>query len=119
MAIEILEKVKSNTWQFFEDLVIDLMVKMGYGGSRNKAGENLKRTNDEGIDGISAGIFAMVSLVIVNNSFVTAADGTQIGGVVPKAFLGGKGMIAATDGTCFVLQEFYIFSQFYFTKLFV
>ena len=30
-----------------------------------------------------------------------------------------KGMIAATDGTCFVLQEFYIFSQFYFTKLFV
>ena len=28
------------------------MVKMGYGGSRNKAGENLKRTNDEGIDGI-------------------------------------------------------------------
>lgn len=29
LAIEILEKVKSNTWQFFEDLVIDLMVKMG------------------------------------------------------------------------------------------
>jgi len=52
LAIEILEKVKANTWQFFEDLVIDLMVKMGYGGSRNKAGENLKRTNDEGIDGI-------------------------------------------------------------------
>ena len=50
---------------------------------------------NEGIDGISAGIFAMVSLVVVNNSFVTAADGTQIGGVVPKAFLGGKGMIAA------------------------
>ena len=50
---------------------------------------------NEGIDGISAGIFAMVSLVIVNNSFVTLEDGTQIGGVVPKAFLGGKGMIAA------------------------
>ncbi len=28
------------------------MVKMGYGGSRNKAGESIKRTNDEGIDGI-------------------------------------------------------------------
>lgn len=52
LAIELLEKVKSNTWQFFEDLVVDLMVKMGYGGSRNKAGEKLKRTNDEGIDGI-------------------------------------------------------------------
>lgn len=52
LAIELLEKVKSNTWQFFEDLVVDLMVKMGYGGSRNKAGEKLKRTSDEGIDGI-------------------------------------------------------------------
>lgn len=52
LAEQLLEKVKDNTWQFFEDLVVDLMVKMGYGGSRNKAAENLKRTNDEGIDGI-------------------------------------------------------------------
>jgi len=52
LASELLEKIRSNTWQFFEDLVIDLMVKMGYGGSRNKADESIKRTNDEGIDGI-------------------------------------------------------------------
>jgi restriction system protein len=52
LASELLEKIRSNTWQFFEDLVIDLMVKMGYGGSRNKAGESIKRSNDEGIDGI-------------------------------------------------------------------
>lgn len=52
LASELLEKIRLNTWQFFEDLVIDLMVKMGYGGSRSKAGESIKRTNDEGIDGI-------------------------------------------------------------------
>lgn len=52
LAEQLLEKIKDNTWQFFEDLVVDLMVKMGYGGSRNRAGENLKRTSDEGIDGI-------------------------------------------------------------------
>jgi restriction system protein len=52
LASELLEKIKSNSWQFFEDLVIDLMVKMGYGGSRNMAGESIKRNNDEGIDGI-------------------------------------------------------------------
>jgi restriction system protein len=52
LASDLLEKIRGNTWQFFEDLVIDLMVKMGYGGSRNKAGESIKRTNDEGIDGI-------------------------------------------------------------------
>jgi len=52
LAIELLDKIKTNSWQFFEDLVIDLMVKMGYGGSRNTAGQSIKRTNDEGIDGI-------------------------------------------------------------------
>ena len=52
LASELLDKIRANSWQFFEDLVIDLMVKMGYGGSRNKAGESIKRTNDEGIDGI-------------------------------------------------------------------
>ncbi|GHT40788.1 restriction endonuclease [Bacteroidia bacterium] len=52
LASDLLERIRSNTWQFFEDLVIDLMVKMGYGGSRNKAGESIKRTSDEGIDGI-------------------------------------------------------------------
>ena len=52
LAIELLDKIKSNSWQFFEDLVVDMMVKMGYGGSRNKAGKSIKRTNDEGIDGI-------------------------------------------------------------------
>jgi restriction system protein len=52
LAMELLDKIKSNSWQFFEDLVVDLMVKMGYGGSRNMAGESIKRNNDEGIDGI-------------------------------------------------------------------
>ena len=52
LAHELLEKIKMNSWQFFEDLVIDLMVAMGYGGSRNTAEKQIKRTNDEGIDGI-------------------------------------------------------------------
>lgn len=52
LAAELLEKVKSNTPGFFEDLVVDLMVAMGYGGSRADAGESLGRSGDEGIDGI-------------------------------------------------------------------
>ncbi|WP_037029340.1 PTS sugar transporter subunit IIC [Psychrilyobacter atlanticus] len=50
----------------------------------------------EGIDGaVNAGILGIVSLITVMKSFVEAADGTQIGGVIPKAFLGGRGMIAS------------------------
>lgn len=52
LAHDLLEKVKSNTWQFFEDLVIELMVEMGYGGSKNLARKQIQRTNDEGIDGV-------------------------------------------------------------------
>jgi restriction system protein len=51
LANELLEKIYSSSWQFFEDLVVELMVKMGYGGSRFKAGQSI-RTNDKGIDGI-------------------------------------------------------------------
>lgn len=52
LAVELLERVNDNSWQFFEDLVVDLMVQMGYGGSKNSARKSLQRTKDEGIDGI-------------------------------------------------------------------
>ncbi|WP_211331838.1 restriction endonuclease [Ulvibacter antarcticus] len=52
LASELLDKIRINSWQFFEDLVIDLMINMGYGGSKSKAGKSIQRTNDEGIDGI-------------------------------------------------------------------
>lgn len=49
----------------------------------------------EGHNGVNAGVLAIVSMLIVINAFVVAPDGTEVGGVIPKAFLGGKGMIAA------------------------
>jgi restriction system protein len=52
LASQLLEKVRSNTPKFFENLVVDLMVSMGYGGSRTDAGESLGKSGDEGIDGI-------------------------------------------------------------------
>lgn len=52
LAAELLDTVKSNSWQFFEKLVVDLMIAMGYGGSRKESGEATQYTNDEGIDGI-------------------------------------------------------------------
>jgi restriction system protein len=37
---------------FFERLVVDLLVKMGYGGSRTDAGRAIGKTGDGGIDGV-------------------------------------------------------------------
>src|SRR5690606_8655982 len=42
---------KSRSPSFFEKLVIDLLVAMGYGGSRSDAGRAIGRSGDEGIDG--------------------------------------------------------------------
>ncbi len=52
LSQELLQKVKNCTWQFFEKLVIDLLLIMGYGGSKKEAAELRGKTGDEGIDGI-------------------------------------------------------------------
>lgn len=51
LAKELLEHIKQNSPRFFEKLVVDLLVQMGYGGSRKDAGEAVGRSGDEGIDG--------------------------------------------------------------------
>ncbi len=49
---EILSSVKEASPSFFERLVVDLLVKMGYGGNRQDAGKALGKSGDGGIDGI-------------------------------------------------------------------
>ena len=48
----LLSKMMEQTPTFFEHLVVDLLVKMGYGGSNSDAARVTQLTNDEGIDGI-------------------------------------------------------------------
>ncbi len=49
---EILSSVKEASPSFFERVVVDLLVKMGYGGNRQDAGRALGKSGDGGIDGI-------------------------------------------------------------------
>src|SRR5690554_1371540 len=52
LADELLTQVRAASPTFFEQLVVDLMLAMGYGGSRKEAGRATQQTNDDGIDGI-------------------------------------------------------------------
>lgn len=52
LAVEILEQIVSNSPEFFERLVVDLLVAMGYGGNLRDAGQALGRSCDGGVDGI-------------------------------------------------------------------
>ena len=49
---DLLRQIKNNTPTFFEGLVVDLLVAMGYGGSREDAGRAVGQSGDGGIDGI-------------------------------------------------------------------
>lgn len=52
LASDLLRRVKECPPEFFEQLVIDLLLAMGYGGSRQEAGKAVGRAGDSGIDGI-------------------------------------------------------------------
>jgi restriction system protein len=52
LASDLLEQIMESSPSFFERLVVDVLVSMGYGGTRKDAGEAVGGSGDEGIDGI-------------------------------------------------------------------
>lgn len=52
LAQELLQKIKTASPQFFERLVVDLLLAMGYGGSLKEAGKVIGKSGDGGIDGV-------------------------------------------------------------------
>jgi restriction system protein len=52
LASDLLGRIKAARPVFFEGLVVELLLKMGYGGSRHDAGRAIGRSGDGGIDGI-------------------------------------------------------------------
>jgi restriction system protein len=52
LALELLTKIHSLPPSFFEKLVVELLVKMGYGGTLRDAGKALGKSGDGGVDGI-------------------------------------------------------------------
>jgi restriction system protein len=51
LAGDLLIQIKNSSPDFFERLVVELLVRMGYGGSIKEAGKAIGRSGDEGIDG--------------------------------------------------------------------
>lgn len=52
LADDLLEQIKGCSPDFFERLVVDVIVAMGYGGTQRDAARATQRSNDGGIDGI-------------------------------------------------------------------
>ena len=52
LAADVLDRVLEQSAAFFEQVVLDVLQAIGYGGSRSDAADRLGRTGDEGIDGV-------------------------------------------------------------------
>jgi restriction system protein len=52
LANNLLDKIMMNSPQFFENLIADLLIKMGYGSSKQDILQNSGKSGDGGIDGI-------------------------------------------------------------------
>ena len=52
LSRELLHQLKSTSPSFFEKVVVDVLVRMGYGGSLKDAGQAIGHSGDEGIDGV-------------------------------------------------------------------
>ncbi|MDO9189823.1 MAG: restriction endonuclease, partial [Sulfurimicrobium sp.] len=52
LVVELLERIKTVSPSRFEELVVELLLKMGYGGTQEDAGQVVGKSGDGGIDGI-------------------------------------------------------------------
>jgi restriction system protein len=52
LRADLLDRIAQNSPSFFEQLIVDLLVAMGYGGSHKNGAEQLGRTGDGGVDGV-------------------------------------------------------------------
>lgn len=52
LGADLLERVRAASPKFFEDVIVSLLLAMGYGGSEQGAARALGRTGDNGVDGV-------------------------------------------------------------------
>jgi restriction system protein len=102
LRADLLERVIGASPEFFEALVVDLMIAMGYGGSRREAGKRLGRSGDGGLDGlINEDILGLDSIFLQAKRY---SPGNVVGVEKVREFAGalvergaGKGVFVTTS----------------------
>jgi restriction system protein len=103
LARDLLEQIKKRPPIFFERLVVDLLVGMGYGGSRKEAGERVGRSGDGGIDGIIKEDKLGLDYVYIQ---AKRWDQTTVGRPTVQAFAGSLDEQKARKGVMITTSQF-------------
>ncbi|MBB5754577.1 restriction endonuclease [Prosthecomicrobium pneumaticum] len=104
LRTELLERTLQNGPGFFEGLIVDLLVAMGYGGSHRNAAAQLGRTGDGGVDGvINEDVLGLDRVYVQAKRY---APGTSVGRPDVQAFTGSLVGLGATKGVFVTTSTF-------------
>lgn len=104
LAAELLAKMRETTPAFFEDLIVQLFVAMGYGGTAEDAGRSLGRTGDDGVDGvIDQDILGVDQVYIQAKRY---AEGNNVGSGAIRDFFGALSLKKAQKGVFVTTSDF-------------
>ncbi|MDA1099603.1 MAG: restriction endonuclease [Proteobacteria bacterium] len=100
---ELLDRVREASPAFFENLIVELLIAMGYGGTSEDAGRALGRSGDDGVDGVIDQDPLGVDQIYVQAK--RYADGNNVGASAIRGFFGAlslkkaqKGIFVTTSG---------------------
>lgn len=104
LQTELLDRIRDNSPAFFEQVIVDLLIAMGYGGSHKNAAEQLGRSGDGGVDGI-----INEDRLGLDRIYVQAkrhASSNKIGRPDMQAFVGSLVGFGATKGVFVTTSSF-------------
>jgi restriction system protein len=104
LRADILDRIRDNSPGFFERLIVDLLVAMGYGGSHKHAAEQLGRSGDGGVDGvINEDRLGLERIYVQAKRY---AEGNTIGRPAVQGFVGSLVGLGATKGVFVTASTF-------------
>jgi len=104
LRADLLQRVLQNSPGFFEQVIVDLLVKMGYGGSHRNAATQLGRSGDGGVDGVINEDRLGLDRVYVQAK--RYALGNSVGRPEVQAFVGSLVGLGATKGVFVTTSSF-------------
>lgn len=104
LAAELLERVRNSTPQFFENLIVNLLLAMGYGGASENAARALGQSGDNGVDGVIDQDPLGVDQIYIQAK--RYAEGNNVGAGDIRDFFGALNLKKAQKGIFFTTSAF-------------
>ena len=104
LRADLLDRILQNSPSFFEQVIVDLLVAMGYGGSHRSAAEKLGKSGDGGVDGvINEDVLGLDRVYVQAKRY---APGSAVGRPEIQAFTGSLVGLGASKGVFVTTSTF-------------